>query len=134
MFEDVVARVMEVHHAISDAERIDRLTELEQVKAACAAAQARITADFVESQADVAEAWRRRARECADDNDFEGWRTAREQARRATLVPDGGTGRRARRRPHTDLGVAGQVALARRESPSRGTSGARRSSPARRRS
>jgi hypothetical protein len=56
MFEEVVATVTEVHDAMSDAERIDRLSELERVKAACAAAQARITADFVESQADVSEA------------------------------------------------------------------------------
>src|SRR4051794_7089820 len=112
--------VTEDHHAMSDAQRIDRLSELERVKAACAAAQARITADFVDAQAEVAEAWRRRARECADDNDFDGWRAARERARRATLVKDDGTGRRSRRRPGADLGVAGQVALARQESPSRG--------------
>jgi hypothetical protein len=120
MFEKVVATVTEVDPAMSDAQRIDRLSELERVKAACAAAQARITADFVESQADVAEAWRCRARACADDNDFDGWRAAREQARRATLVEDDRTSRRARRRLGADLGVAGQVALARRESPSRG--------------
>lgn len=112
---------------VSDAERVDQLTALERVKAACAAVQARITVDLAESQERVAEAWRQRARECADDNDFEGWRAAREQARRATLQapepvasPGPKPGRRSARRPGAGLGVAGQVALARRESPSRG--------------
>ncbi len=60
-------------------------------------------------------------RECADDNDFDGWRTARERAGRAsTNLEDGDAPRKPRRRPGADLGVAGQVALARRESPSRG--------------
>ena len=85
MFEDVVAALTRVDRGLSDADRVDRLRALEQVKAACAAAQARITADFAESQAEVAAAWRQRARECADDNDFEGWRAAREQARLATV-------------------------------------------------
>ena len=114
---------------VSDAERVDQLSVLEQVKSAVAAAQARITVDFVESQEQVARQWRQRARECADDNDFEGWRAAREQARRAGLG-DGGChdndtptgrcgGRRGGRR--AEAGVGGQVALARRMSPSRGS-------------
>jgi Domain of unknown function (DUF222) len=112
---------------ISDAERVDQLAALEQLKSAVAAAQARITVDFVESQEQVARQWRHRARECADDNDFEGWRAAREQARRAGRdgfddLQQGRSGRRpGDRRPGADLGVDGQVALARRVSPSRGS-------------
>ena len=119
MFERVLAELTGVDVALSDAERVDRLAALERVKAACAAAQARLTADFAESQQRVAEAWRERAKECVDENDFEGWRAAREQERRATVCeesPD--RGRRGRARP--EPGVAGQIALARRESPSRG--------------
>ncbi len=74
---------------VSDAERVDQLSVLEQVKSAVAAAQMRITVDFVDSQEQVAREWRRRAKECADDNDFEGWRAAREQARRAGRDGDG---------------------------------------------
>ncbi|MEP6649975.1 MAG: DUF222 domain-containing protein [Lapillicoccus sp.] len=121
MFEDIVTALARIDRDLSDAERVDQLTALERVKAACAAAQARITVDFAESQEEVAEAWRRRAKECADDNDFDGWRAAREQARRGTApVEDADVPKRSRRRPGADLGVAGQVALARRESPSRG--------------
>src|SRR5690242_11846309 len=118
MFDDLVATLTRLDRDVSDAERVDQLTALERVKAACAAAQARITVDFAESQEQVAAAWRERARECADDSDFEGWRTAREQARRASVEP--AVDRRSRRRPGVAIGVAGQVALARRESPSRG--------------
>jgi hypothetical protein len=125
MFEDEVAALTRVDRRLSDADRIDRLSALEHVKAACAAAQARITADFAESQAEVAAAWRQRARECAEDNDFDGWRAAREQARRATVdaaEADSESPRRSRRRDRgvREVGVAGQVALARRVSPSRG--------------
>lgn len=125
MFDDMLAALTRVDRDVSDAQRVDQLTALERIKAVCAAAQARITVDFAESQEEVAAAWRERARECADDNDFEGWRAAREQARRATVgapATDAETGRgnRRDRRPGADLGVAGQVALARRESPSRG--------------
>jgi hypothetical protein len=125
MFENEVAALTRVDRGLSDADRVDRLSALEQVKAACAAAQARITADFAESQAEVAAAWQRRARKCADDDDFDGWRAAREQARRATVdstVADSGSSPRSRRRGRgaREVGVAGQVALARRVSPSRG--------------
>ena len=120
-----MAVLTRVDRGLSDADRVDRLSALEQVKAACAAAQARITADFAESQAEVAAAWRQRARECADDNDFDGWRAAREQARRATVdAAEAGSEssqrRRRRDRGAREVGVAGQVALARRVSPSRG--------------
>jgi hypothetical protein len=83
--------------------------------------------DFAESQDEVAAAWRQRANECADDNDIEGWRAAREQARRATVsdpLTVSGSCAASRRRSHprrgSDVGVARHVALARRESPSQG--------------
>ena len=114
-----------VERQVSDAERIDQLTALERIKSACAAAQARITVDFADSQEAVAAEWRDRARTAADDNDFEGWRAAREQERAASVVPGGphraGGSRRATRRPGEAMGVAGQVALARQEPPSRGS-------------
>jgi hypothetical protein len=110
--------VTRIDRDVSDAERVDQLTALERVKAACAAAQARITVDFAESQEQVATAWRERARQCADESDFEGWRAAREQAQRASVEPAEDRG--SRRRPGAAIGVSGQVALARRESPSRG--------------
>ena len=123
------------HGATSDAERIDQLAALERLKAAVAAAQARVTAAFVDSQEQVAQAWRERARACSDAGDFEGWRAARAHARAASLTNDaandaaneaaGDSGPRAsfsggRRRPRAMTGVAAQVALARRESPVRG--------------
>ncbi len=117
-----MAVLTRVDRGLSDADRVDRLSALEQVKAACAAAQARITADFAESQAEVAAAWRERARECAGDNDFDGWRAAREQARRASVdAAEPVSGSTRRRRATREVGVAGQVALARRVSPSRGS-------------
>jgi hypothetical protein len=70
--------------AVSDAERIDQIRVLEELKAAAAAAQARAAADLHESVS------------CA-------------QAVRGVPVKDRGRG------------VAAQVALARRESPSRGS-------------
>lgn len=81
--------------AVSDADRIDQLAALERVKAAAAAAQARVTAAFVDSQEHVAQAWRERARECSDSGDFEGWRAARDQARAESLA--GRLGERCRR-------------------------------------
>ena len=80
---------------VSDAERVDRLAALERVKSAVAAAQARITVEFVESQEQVARQWRQRARECADGNDFEGWRAARERG--AASRSGGGRGDRPER-------------------------------------
>ena len=108
----------------SDQERIDQLAMLERVKAAAAAAQVRVTAAFVESQEQVAQAWLERARECSDGGDFDGWRAAREQARAASFDEDAGARGSAsagrRRRPPAMVGVAAQVALARHESPVRG--------------
>jgi hypothetical protein len=104
---------------VSDGERISQLDALERVKAACAAAQARVTAKFVDSQAEVAEAWRARAAECSRAGDFDGWRAAREQARRAEFEPLTGSRRGRARATARPAGVASQVALARRESPAR---------------
>ncbi|MDQ4085751.1 MAG: DUF222 domain-containing protein [Actinomycetota bacterium] len=68
--------------AVDDAERIDQIRALEQLKAAAAAAQARVTTQFAASQ---------------------------RMAQVAAGVPTGEVGR----------GIAGQVGLARRESPAR---------------
>lgn len=110
----------------SDQVRVDQLTALERVKSAVAAAQVRVTAAFVDSQEQVAQAWSERARECSDAGDFDGWRAARERARAASF-DDESAGRdadsrsqRRRRRPSGLTGVAAQVALARHESPFRG--------------
>ncbi len=65
---------------------------LERVKSAVAAAQVRVTAAFVDSQEQVAQAWLERARECSDAGDFDGWRAAREQARAASFDDDGDGG------------------------------------------
>ena len=67
-----------------DADRVDHLRELERLKSAVAAAQARITVDFDRSQ---------------------------RQQQRDHGVPE----------PRVGEGIAAQVALARRESPSRGS-------------
>jgi hypothetical protein len=116
-----------------DQVRIDQLAVLERVKSAVAAAQVRVTAAFVDSQEQVAQAWLERAAECSDAGDFDGWRAAREQARAATFDDNssdssdsGGQGRspRGSRRRRGRLsgltGVAAQVALARHESPVQG--------------
>ncbi len=131
---DVVGRV---GRQVSDAERIDQLTQLECLKAACAAAQAWITVDFADSQELVAREWADRAQAAADDNDVEAWRAARDQERAASVTPatagrpgprseTGRSGRAGRsgpsaRRPGEAIGVAGQIALARQEPPSRGS-------------
>src|SRR6478752_3778903 len=119
----------------SDQVRVDQVAVLERVKSAVAAAQVRVTAAFVDSQEEVAQAWSERARECSDAGDFDGWRAARDQARAASFADDDGAGQarsgtgnsdgdagsqRRRRRPSALTGVAAQVALARHESPVRG--------------
>jgi hypothetical protein len=115
-----------------DAERVDQLTALERVKAACAAAQARIIDRFVDSQAELAQDWHARAQACFDADDFDGWRAAREQAHRYEYTPPPGTfgadtdeqdgsSSRGARRASGGIGIAAQVALARRESPTKGT-------------
>ncbi|WP_020142828.1 HNH endonuclease signature motif containing protein [Terracoccus sp. 273MFTsu3.1] len=126
--EALVSALSRVGHEVGstpDQVRVDQVAVLERVKAAVAAAQVRLTAAFVDSQEQVAQAWLERARECSDAGDFDGWRAAREQARAASF-DDGVTGdeartaRSGRRRASGMTGVAAQVALARRESPVRG--------------
>ena len=77
-------QLADVPRALDDAQRIDLIGRLEQLKAATAAAQAILTADFDASQ-----------------------RTAQ---REAGVLP-----------AKVGAGIAAQVALARRESPVRGT-------------
>lgn len=64
--EALVGTLSRVDSDVSDAERIDQLGLLEMVKSACAAARARITVDFADSQEEVAAAWHERARAAAD--------------------------------------------------------------------
>lgn len=98
---DALARV---DSDVSDGDRIDQLAALERVKGACAAAQAAVTVAFVTSQ-----------------------KREQGQRRRASRVGDGdGSGDSSAaadvaRREHLGRGIAGQVALARRESPVRGS-------------
>ena len=78
---------------LTDAERIDLIAELERVKSAAAAAQARVTVAFAESQTREALA----------------------------VLPEAATvAERRRVRVQVSRSVAGQVALARRDSPVRG--------------
>jgi hypothetical protein len=78
------AALARLDRAVSDAERIEQIRVLEELKAAAAAAQARVSADLYAS-------------------------VSAGQAARGVPVPERGRG------------VAAQVALARRESPSRGS-------------
>ncbi|HEU5001112.1 MAG TPA: DUF222 domain-containing protein [Lapillicoccus sp.] len=127
--ERLVAALSGFEDAADDAERVTQLDLLERVKAACAAAQARVTVELAESQAALAEEWRQSARTAAAVGDFDAWRAAREAMRRSSCPeaddePRGSVeaGRRPRgRRPRAELGVAAQVALARRESPHTGS-------------
>lgn len=80
----LVGSLARVDRDVTDAERIDQLTALEQVKAAAAAAQAVVTAGFVSSQQDVAAGWREQAAACSAAGDFDGWRAARDNADRAS--------------------------------------------------
>ena len=102
---------------------VDVLADLERVKAACAAAQARVTAAFVETQAAQAAQWRQAAK---DSDSFEAFQAARDQARRCEFQPvalnhrhDRGETRRDRG-AYDRAGVAAQIGLARHESPARG--------------
>jgi hypothetical protein len=116
---------------LADAELVTLLDALEGLKAACAAAQARVTVRFVDTQAAAASQSRATAAECARIGDFDGWVAARDRARALELEPDDGIdvdGRggssgsrvRSRRRVPARSGVSAQVALARRVSPARG--------------
>jgi hypothetical protein len=86
-----------------DAGRIDQLRVLEDLKSGCAAAQARITAAFAASQRAAADA-RQRATDSADQG----------------VDRAGARSRRARAARLAARSAAGEVALARRESPSKG--------------
>ena len=50
MVEEWIDQLAEVSHDLTDAERIDQISELERLKSAAAAAQARLTADLDASQ------------------------------------------------------------------------------------
>jgi hypothetical protein len=114
----------------ADSELITAVEVLEQAKAACAALQARLTARFVDSRSAAAKRMRVAAATCADAGDFDGWVAARDEARALELEPERRGARHAdgaarssgtsRRMTLSRSGVAAQVALARRESPSRG--------------
>ncbi|MEP7333387.1 MAG: HNH endonuclease, partial [Terracoccus sp.] len=123
----LVAALSRLDERVDDAGRIDQLSALERVKSAVAAAQARVTVGFIASQEQIAAGWREHAKACADDNDFDGWRQARDNARRASLEEpepadqNPGDGGRSRKRPVLANGIAAQVALARHESPHRGS-------------
>ncbi len=83
MVEEWIDGLAQVSHDLTDAERIDQITELERLKSAAAAAQARLTADLDASQRVI---------------------------QQSAGVPSRRVG----------IGIAGQVALARREHPVRG--------------
>lgn len=127
--EGLLSALSGLEDAADDAERVTQLDLLERVKAACAATQARVTVDLAESQQQIAAQWREHARAVADAGDFETWRRARATARAASCPeaddathPAADDVRRAkRRRGGPGVGVAAQVALARRESPHAGS-------------
>ncbi|MFI5074432.1 MAG: DUF222 domain-containing protein [Actinomycetales bacterium] len=126
--EGLLSALSGLERAVDDAERVDQLDLLERVKSACAAAQARVTVDLADSQQEIAEQWREHTRAVADAGDVESWRRARAMARAAscpeaddTAPPAAAGSARGRRRGGTDVGVAAQVALARRESPHTGS-------------
>ncbi|WP_256794874.1 HNH endonuclease [Terrabacter sp. Ter38] len=116
------------HGDLADADLISAIDALERVKAACAAAQARLTARFVESQAQVATRLRAEAQARSDAGDFDGWVAARDRARALELGPSPSETQGRRRAPSRSdrrmtlsrTGVSAQVGLARRESPFRG--------------
>jgi len=137
---------------LSDADLVSGIDRLERVKAACAAAQARLTAQFVKTQAAEAERLEQVAQDCQDHGDFDGWVAARDRARSLQLPPqtspqvqgrlaevgsqsptgsgaDGYAATRSERRRRAAMtartGVSAQVGLARRESPARGARMAR---------
>lgn len=103
----LVTALARLDEHVDDGERIDQLTALERVKSAVAAAQARVTVGFVSAQEQIAQGWREHAKACSENNDFDGWAT--------------GSGRRCRQRRQLTHGITAQVALARHESPHRGS-------------
>ena len=128
--EVLLSALSRLGDADDDSERVTQLDLLERLKAVCAAVQARVTVDLAESQAQIAEQWREYARAAADVGDFDAWRSARERARAASCpeadassdpTPFQSEHRRRRGKPRVDIGMAAQVALARRESPHAGS-------------
>ena len=144
----LVAALSGLDAQVDDGERIDQLAGLERLKSAVAAAQVRVTVGFVASQEQIAQGWREHAKACSDAGDFDGWRQACDHARRASwrsphpagartptttralartlavaqmLAQGDGSGRSRRKRPVLANGIAAQVALARHESPHRGS-------------
>ncbi|WP_353510695.1 DUF222 domain-containing protein [Intrasporangium sp.] len=128
---------------LDDAELVSSIEALERAKAACAAAQARLTARFVASQAAQAQRLRQVAQACSAAGDFDGWVAARDRARALELPADPGSGagrgggrdgssstsssgsssgsrRRRAAAVAARTGVSAQVGLARHESPARG--------------
>ena len=125
---------------LPDVDLVSGIDELDRVKAACAAAQARLTAQFVRTQAAEAERLEQVAQDCQDHGDFDGWVAARDRARSLLLPPESAiddranghandhandhVGTRSERRRRAAMtartGVSAQVGLARRESPARG--------------
>ena len=128
--EVLLSALTRLDDADDDSERVTQLDLLERLKAVCAWVQARVTVDLAESQTQIAEQWRQYSRGAADAGDFEAWRSARERARAASCpeadAPSDSTGFQSERRrrggkARVDIGVATQVALARRESPHAGS-------------
>ena len=128
--EVLLSALTRLDDADDDSERVTQLDLLERLKAVCAGVQARVTVDLAESQTQIAEQWRQYSRGAADAGDFEAWRSARERARAASCpeadAPSDSTGFQSERRrrggkARVDIGVATQVALARRESPHAGS-------------
>ncbi len=116
---------------LDDARLVASVEALERTKAACAAAQARLTAQFVASQADEAQRLRQVAQECSEAGDFDGWVAARDRARALELPCEPARGNSGRDRSSGSqrrraaaiaarTGVSAQVGLARHESPARG--------------
>jgi hypothetical protein len=130
--EQWMTRLAEIDgSALGTADLVNVLDALERAKAACAAAQAKMTAAFVEAQSAEADRWRDRARACLDASDFEGYRAAKDEVHRCDFTPtlrashpregeERSASRRSRRGAHDKAGVAAQIGLARHESPHRG--------------
>lgn len=100
-WQDALAAAAQESGDLDDATRIDLIRGLEELKSACAAAQARLTMDFRASQ--VAE---------VEDQIEQGLADAEERGNRHRMLA-----RAHRERALAARSVCGQIALARRESP-----------------
>ena len=94
------ARVLTLGGAVDEAGLIDQISELERLKSAAAAVQARLTAEL--------------------DDRRDAATRARELLAAAAAEQDVPSRRRAVTRPHPDAGLGKEVGLARRESPHEG--------------